>query len=339
MKLIAFIFISVIILFISSCTSNEIKIDIQKIDRLSISEMDSILKIDSTNAYLYRARAQQYINLNKIDNAIKDYKQAIKLQGDSLNWFVNLSDLYLLKGESENARQQLEVALKIDPNSTYALFKMGMLYLLIEDHLKSFEFFNQALSVDPNFAKAYFYKSINYIETGDTNRAIQELYKAIEKNPEYIDAYIQMGLYYDQINDTLARTFYKNAIRYDSLNAFAHYDLALHYQNHKEFSKAIDQYFYILNHIDSTFSTSYHNIGYIYLLYSNDLDTAIMYFDKAIAVDYNYSEAYTNKGYALELLKKYNDAFVEYQTAVKLDPQNTLAQEGLKRIKPHVKLN
>jgi tetratricopeptide (TPR) repeat protein len=213
---------------------------------------------------------------------------------------------------------------------------MGVLYLLIEDHIKSFEYLNQSLSINPNLEKTYFYKSMNYIELGDTSRAIDELFKAVEKQPEYIDAYIQLGLFHDALGDTMARIYYQNALKIDSSNAFAHYDLAMHYQNQNEFSKAIETYLHLVEQVDTNFSTAYHNIGYIYLVYSDDFDQAIAYFDKAIALDYNYTEAYANKAYALELKKQYKEAFVEYQTALKLNPQHVQAQNGLKRIAPFI---
>jgi len=334
MKAIFFLIIPILIL--SSCGNNsKTKDDISK---MSISEISILLKTDSTNAQLYQIRAERFYKLNQLDSALADYKIAVKYDGNQLDWLTKLSDLYLFKGQSEKARQTLDEALKLNPNNTETLLKMGMLYLLIEDHLKSFEYINQALSIDPNMEKAYFYKSMNYIEVGDTTRAIDELLKAVEKNPEYIDAYIQLGLFSDAINDTIARVYYKNAIKIDSTNAFAHYDLALHYQHQEEFNKAIRQYLYLTEHIDSTFSTAYHNIGYIYLIYSDDLDTAISYFNKAIEIDYNYAEAYANKAYALELQKKYKASYVEYQTAIKLNPDLSIALKGAKRVAKQLNL-
>ena len=333
MKFIYFIIIP--ILFLSSCgTDSNKNLDTSK---MSISEISTILKTDTNNAQLYQVRAEKYYKLNQIDSALVDYKKAIKLEDNHLDWLLKTSDIYLFKGQSEKARQTLDEALKLEPNNTDVLLKMGMLYLLIEDHAKSFEYINNAISVDPNMEKAYFYKSMNYIEVGDTTRAISELQKAIEKKPNYIEAYIQIGLFYDALGDTIARSYYQNAIKIDSTNAFAQYDLGLHYQHQKEFNKAIRQYLYLIDNIDSTFSTAIHNIGYIYLIYSDDFDTAISYFDRAIALDYNYTEAYSNKGYALELKGMYKEAFIEYQTALKITPDHIEAQKGLDRISKYIK--
>ncbi len=333
MKYLIFIISSVLLLV--SCSNPQEKN--RNISKLSINEISQILKKDTTNAILFQARAEKYYKLNQLDSALSDYKKAIALENDSLDWLITLSDIYLYKGQSEKARQTLDEALKLEPNNTTTLLKMGMLYLLIEDHMKSFEYINLALNIDPNMEKAYFYKSMNYIEVGDTTRAIGELQKAVERNPDYIDAYIQLGLFSDAINDTMARVYYQNAIRIDSTNAYAQYDLALHYQHQKEFNKAIHQYLYLLDHVDSTFSTALHNIGYIYLIYSDDLDTAISYFDKAIALDYNYTEAYTNKALALELKGKYNEAFIEYQTALRITPDEVAAKKGIERISKYIR--
>lgn len=328
------IFLSTI-LWLSSCTNNSNpSVDTST---MSIKEISFAIKADSSNAVLYQARAEMYYNLNQIDSALLDYEKATGIDGNNLDWLTKISDLYLFKGQSEKARQALDEALKLEPNNTDVHLKMGMMYLLIEDHLKAFEHINLALSIDPNMENAYFYKSLNYIEVGDTVRAIEELQKAVEKKPDYTDALIQLGLLHDALNDTIARAYYKNALKVDSSNAFARYDLALHYQNQEEFGKAIDQYLYLIQNVDSNFSTAYHNIGYIYLLYSNDLDTAISYFNKAINIDFNYSDAYANKGYAFELQKKYTEAFIEYQTALKITPDHIAAQNGIKRITKYIK--
>ena len=324
----------IIVLFLFSCTSK--KAEIENFSKMSILELGQAIKKDTSNALLYQVRGENYYKINNIDKALADYQKAIKLDGNQIDWLTKLSDIYLFKGQSENARQTLDEALKLEPNNTEVLLKMGVLYLLIEDHLKSFEYINDAISIDPNIEKAYFYKSMNYIEIGDTTRAISELQKSVEKNPEYIEAYIQLGLYYDALNDTIARAYYKNALKIDSTNAFAHYDLALHYQHQEELNKAIKQYLYLLNNIDPDFSTALHNIGYIYLVYSDDLDSAVSYFDRAIDIDANYTEAYANKGYALELQKKYKAAFVEYQIALKINPSQIAAQDGIDRISKYI---
>lgn len=330
-----FILILIVLSVLFSCNNNE---NLKKIDtaKMSIKELSQILRTDTNNAQLFQARAEKFYNLHQIDSALLDYQRAVSLEDNHIEWLSKLSDIYLFKGQSEKARQTLDEALKLEPDNTDILLKMGMLYFLIEDYVKSFEYINDALSVNPNLEKAYFYKSMNYVEVGDTTRALEELQKAIEKNPDYTDAYIQLGFLYDAIDDTIARVYYQNAIEIDSSNAFAHYDLALHYQHQQEFNKAIRQYLYLTDNLDSTFSTAFYNIGYIYLVYSNDLDTAINYFDKAINIDYNYTDAYANKAYALELQKKYKEAFVEYQTALKITPDHTASKKGLERISKFV---
>lgn len=52
---------------------------------------------------------------------------------------------------------------------------------------------------------------------------------------------------------------------------------------------------------------------------------AIEYADKALAIDSNSSEAYRIKGYAYEIMEKYEDAHKNYDQAIVLDPKNSLA--------------
>ncbi len=319
------------VIFFISCNLEQ---DKQEVDytKLSMPKLEKLIAKDSLNPVLYFEKARKYFNNKQLDKAISTLNTAVKLDENNINYLLLLSDWHLLKGGSEKARQALDEALKVEPNNTDALFKMGVLYSLIDMPLKSFEYLNDALKIDPNLEQVYFYKSLNYCAVKDTTRAIAELQKAIEKKPDYADAYLQLGIISEEIGDTLAKQYYQNAIRVDSFNSLAHYDLGFYYQTHEQPEKAIEEYRFIIDKIDSTFSSAIHNIGYIYLVYSDELDTAIYYFDQAIALSEDYYQAYANKAYALELKKQYKEAKEYYRESLKHNPKHGPAINGLNRL-------
>jgi len=334
MKNILLVFSILILLF--SCESSHK--DKKDLTDLSIQELTTQIKKDSLNINSYKERAFRYYQKHQLDSALQDYEKAIFIDKNDMEALLQLANIYLLKGKSEKSRQTLDECLKLEPNNTDALLKMGQLYYLIEDNIKSFEFLNNLISVNPNKVEAYFYKSMNYSAMGDTAKAISELQKAVAIYPDYFDAYLQLALYSDAIGDTTAAIYYQYAIKIDTMNALAHYDLGIYYQNQKNFDKAFAQYDFILEKIDSNFSTAVYNKAYIYLVYLDSLEKAVVLFDKVTKTDFDYAEAYYNKAYALELLHKYKKAFVEYQTCLKIDPNFILAQEAIARIQDKISL-
>ena len=77
---------------------------------MSIKELSIVIENDSTQAELYQIRAEKYYKVNQIDSALNDYKKAIKLEDNHLDWLLKISDIYLFKGQSEKARQSLDEA-------------------------------------------------------------------------------------------------------------------------------------------------------------------------------------------------------------------------------------
>ena len=49
-------------------------------------------------------------------------------------------------------------------------------------------------------------------------------------------------------------------------------------------------------------------------------DKAIESYESAIRINSNYTEAYNNKGHALECLKRYEEALQSYENATRIDP-------------------
>lgn len=97
--------------------------------------------------------------------------------------------------------------------------------------------------------------------------------------------------------------------------ASAHYQLGVSYLNDNniqpafvEFQKALE-----FNPDDKEVLNA---IGIIYLIKLEDFPKAIDFFQRALKVDKNYSEAYNNLGIAHEKMGKYNEALGNYKIAL-----------------------
>jgi tetratricopeptide (TPR) repeat protein len=68
------------------------------------------------------------------------------------------------------------------------------------------------------------------------------------------------------------------------------------------------------------YPSSQNNLGYIYLMYYNDYQKAIPYFQQAIELNPKYPEAYFYNGLALEKMLKFEEAVACYKKTIEISP-------------------
>ena len=60
-------------------------------------------------------------------DAEKHWKKAIKLDGEFIDAYFNLGNMYDVKGDLMSASQCFSIVIKLDPNHAGALFSLGMI--------------------------------------------------------------------------------------------------------------------------------------------------------------------------------------------------------------------
>jgi len=97
--------------------------------------------------------------------------------------------------------------------------------------------------------------------------------------------------------------------------ANAHYKLGVSYLNENNVQPAFIEFqkAYELNPDDKEVLNA---IGIIYLLRFEDFPKAIDFFQKAVKVDHDFSEAYNNLGFAYEKSGRFDDAIDSYKKAL-----------------------
>jgi len=97
--------------------------------------------------------------------------------------------------------------------------------------------------------------------------------------------------------------------------AGAHYKIGIAYLNEAKAQQAFVEF-------QKSYELNPHNkevlnaIGYVYLMHFDETAKAISFFEKAVAEDPNYSDAYNNLGFAYEKLGRFDTAISYYKKAV-----------------------
>lgn len=296
-----------------------------------VDSLNDVILTQPNNPELYVARAELKVQERDRKGAMADLERAIAIDSLNPDPYVLLATLKFQSKKVEEATQLLTKAKAIDPNHVATNLKLAELYMVASNFEEAFNHVNTVLRADVYNAEAYFLKGMIYKFAGDTAKAVTSFQTCVEQNPDYYDAHIQLGLLYATIPDDLALAYYDNALDIQPNSLEALYNKALYQQTRERFEEA-DQLYNRILAIDSTYYIAYYNKGYLRLVYTTDYDSSAYLFSKAISYDPNYFEAFYNRGYSYELAGNKKKALEDYQKALAIKPDFTLAAKGISRV-------
>lgn len=159
-----------------------------KVNKLSdddkgVSEnTNKALELDDKNPLVYLTLSEAYSNIK-----IKDYGKAIELllkviqvNPKQVDAYLNISKVYLAKGNGTDAIKNIEEVLKIDNKNSEALTLKARVYVLINKNNEAITLLNDAINNDPSYSPAF--------------NELAELYanlKDYSKAAEFYEKYIQ----------------------------------------------------------------------------------------------------------------------------------------------------
>ena len=191
-----------------------------------------------------------HLDRKENDQAIDDFKAAVKMEPQAVLALVNLSIAQARKGENSQAEDSLKQALALAPNNAAANFNLGLLKAEQKDLKQAEIYLRKALSADSRMAEAAYNLCIILAENqpdealtycakaaqlrsdepkytytlafyqqmkGDNNAAINTLEQLIARQPSYLDAYLLLaGIYEEQGKKIDARSIYTKALALES---------------------------------------------------------------------------------------------------------------------------
>ncbi len=125
---------------------------------ISVEEKSLKARTYYTDGILYMGDAVINEDPSKYDEAIKKFKQAIKLERTFEEAYISLGNVYLYKGMPSEAEIMWKKAVELNPNSIEAHVALGKYYADQRMPNKATEECNKVLSLDPNneWASKYF---------------------------------------------------------------------------------------------------------------------------------------------------------------------------------------
>jgi len=173
---------------------------------LAISTSGRANKLQEVNdASTYNARGLESFKSGKFEDAVKFYKQAIKLKQDYAEAHYNLGDAYFQLKQYKQAIEAYKQALRYQSNLPAAYNNMGTAYYKLGEHQKAIEAYKEAIRLDPKSGPTYYNLAATYSERGDKKAALDQYNILKTLNPEmarklYLLLYQPMAEVFDAVS-------------------------------------------------------------------------------------------------------------------------------------------
>jgi tetratricopeptide (TPR) repeat protein len=252
--------------------------------------------VDPSTIYGHRGIA--YCWKKKLDEAIADFNQAIRLKPDYAEAYLNRGSTYGEKGRFDEAMADLTQAIRLKPDNGIAYYNRGVVYTAKGKLDEAIAEYNQAIRFKPDYDSAYYNRGFNYGITGRFDEAIADFNQAIKLKPNYVTAYNNRGL------------SYRGQGKLDE--AIANYDQAIS--------------------IKPDFAEPYNNRGAVYLM-KGQLDKAISDFSQVIRLKPDSASAYKNRGFAYKLKNDKQNAIADIRKCLELSTEPSSRLDALDKLR------
>jgi tetratricopeptide (TPR) repeat protein len=132
----------------------------------AIPYLEEAARINPDDENLQTKLARCYIQTNRLDSAIQQYKTVIKDQPNRLSSYYNLARAYRLTGQKDLALETLLQIQEKDETNPRLYFSLADAYLTLENHDEAIKSANQAIALNPDIYEPYLILAQIYQATG-----------------------------------------------------------------------------------------------------------------------------------------------------------------------------
>ena len=126
----------------------------------------------------HQLRAEGYALRQENENAVKEFRMALRMSPDNPELHEALGELYLATHSDADAQRELESALAADPSRAHALCLLGRLHVQHHEDEQSLPYLKRAIALQPDLAEASSLLGTAYVRLGRFADAVPRLQKA-----------------------------------------------------------------------------------------------------------------------------------------------------------------
>lgn len=333
-----------------------------KVDK-AISSLTTAKTYDDKNPMIYVGLGDAYLARGAFDPAKSNYDQALKLKPNYAPALFGIGKIAFKKKKYSDALQNYISSTEADNNFAPAFFEKGLMFYLLDkftDAIEAFERYDQLVPGSPR-GKTYLAKS--YYGKGDYDKALEILNEVLAKDPDYSEAnkytaYVMIEKkQYDKADEYFAK------VKPEDLNAEDYQKRAKIHVDKKEFSEAYKDLDKAIE-IDANDENTYFEYGkalfaeqkyadarikfgkaielgilnvaaYVYAgicdFYLNEFEKGAEILTKSMELNPNIASAYLWRANNYAGFAKNSEACADYQKYLTFEPNDTFAQEQVKK--------
>lgn len=297
-------------------------------------ELAKALKIAPQNAFVHLRMAQTLMDRKDAAGAESALDEAQRLDPDS-KWVWLWKGVYAknMKGDCETARKCYEKSLEIDPKFDLAWHNLAWTWMdkpPSRDYAKARKYLQKSLELNPDYKESCWAMGISYGYEDNYTVAKTWIDKAIAIDGSYLSAHRWRGIICGEMgrHDEAIKSF-DAAILLDPMNA------DLYVRRSKTFSALgrIDDALRDLNFAYELAPAAKRTLLYLGEAHqkAGNIRKALEFYDKAIAANGEYDDAYARKAMLLAETGKNNDALDAIDRAIAVTtnkPERFWVQKG-----------
>ncbi len=302
-------------------------------DDESIKYFNKTMELNPSDPDNYYYAGLAFLRKNDLEKALSMFLESLKKgikDTTDVNFRIGL--IYYKKGIYGEAQKHFENVIKEKSDHIEALEQLGLIYHKRENSKETIRVFKKVVRIKPDDFNAYYLLGLNYFKEKQYEKMIEAYKKAITINPDFADAHYNLGMAY------YYRNMYEDAIE--------------ELEKAKKLNPDDPATYSFLAQVKTTAFEYHLSKGTTYLT-EEEYYKAKNEFELALKAKPGDGEAEKYKNKALEAIKKeipfrlekadkyfkagkYSEAFTEWNGVIEIDPENSEAKEGLKKIEKNL---
>jgi tetratricopeptide (TPR) repeat protein len=159
-------------------------------------QSEKLIKIYPKNFKLYNYYAISLAVKGEVDNAIKNFKQAINLKPNFIDAYFNLANTFKDINKDNEAIENYKKAVELKPDYAEAHGNLGIVLKKINRLDEAINSLQKAVSCNSNYFGAYYIMGIILFEKNELNLAKAAFENVIKIKPNFKEVYSSLGKVY-----------------------------------------------------------------------------------------------------------------------------------------------
>jgi Flp pilus assembly protein TadD len=176
----------------------------------AIEQYRAALKLKPKEIMFHNSLGSALAQQGHPQEAIVELRKTIELRPDYAEAHKNLGLALETVGDIDGAVREQHEALRYKPNYAEPLTALALIHMRNQDYFGAVDLLKRAIAANPLYAEAYINLGVCYNDTGRYAEGATALRKALEVAPEHPSAYVthyNLGISYENLNSIEAAAY------------------------------------------------------------------------------------------------------------------------------------